>query len=150
MFDKLLHHKLLAEGLEGQGVITEQKVEGAKGQLGVMGFYVGVEGHIKFDDGTQGTFSSKGLDTSKVGDLDIGTIVPVRYDADHAHVVLDIPKLEAAKEAKKKAAAEWLEHHKAEQVAAADAALAKENRRRSLDERGAAWRFSASATPGSG
>ena len=78
----LLHHKLLAEGLEDQGVITGQKVEWAKGQLGVMGFYVGVEGHIKFDDGTQGTFSSKGLDTSKVGDLDVGTIVPVRYDAD--------------------------------------------------------------------
>ncbi len=48
MFGKLLHHKLLAErleGLEGQGVITGQKVEGAKGQLGVLGFYVGVEGH---------------------------------------------------------------------------------------------------------
>ena len=125
MFDKLLHHKLLNEGLEGEGVITEQKVEGAKGQLGVMGFYVGVEGHIKFDDGTVATFSSKGLDTSKVGDLDIGTIVPVRYDAGREHVVLDIPKLEAKKEAKKKAAAEWLERQKAEQIAAADAALAK-------------------------
>jgi hypothetical protein len=125
MFDKLLHHKLLNEGLEGEGVITEQKVEGVKGQLGVMGFYVGVEGHIKFDDGTVAAFSSKGLDTSKVGDLDVGTIVPVRYDAERAHVVLDVLKLEAAKEAKQKAATEWLEHHKAEQVAAADAALAK-------------------------
>ena len=128
MFDKLLHHKLLTEGLEGDGVITEQRVEGAKGQLGVMGFYIGVEGHIKFDDGTQATFSSIGLDTSKVGDLDVGTIVPVRYDAGRKHAVLDIPKLEAAKEAKKKAAAEWLEHHKADQVAAADAALAKHNK----------------------
>ena len=125
MFDKLLHHKLLTDGLEGEGVITEQRVEAAKGQLGVMGFYVGVEGHIKFDDGTEAMFSSKGLDTSKVGDLDVGTIVPVRYDADHRHVVLDIPKLEAKKEAKKKAAAEWLERHKAEEIAAADAALAK-------------------------
>jgi hypothetical protein len=125
MFDKLLHHKLLNEGLEGEGVITEQTVEGVKGQLGVMGFYVGVEGHIKFGDGTVATFSSKGLDTSKVGDLDVGTIVPVRYDADRAHAVLDVLKLETAKEAKKKAAAEWLEDHKAEQVAAADAALAK-------------------------
>jgi hypothetical protein len=43
-----------------------------------------------------------------------------------------------------------LPQHKTEQVAAADAALAKENRRRSLDERGATWRFSASATPGCG
>jgi hypothetical protein len=128
MFDKLLHHKLLTEGLEGEGVITEQRVEGAKGQLGVMGFYVGVEGHIKFDDGTEAKFSSRGLDTSKVGDLDVGTIVPVRYDADHRHVALDIPKLEAKKEAKKKAAAEWLERHKAEEIAAADAALAKGNK----------------------
>jgi hypothetical protein len=128
MFEKLLHHKLLTDGLEGEGVITEQKVEGAKGQLGVMGFYVGVEGHIKFDDGTEAKFSSKGLDTSKVGDLDVGTIVPVRYDVGRAHVVLDIPKLEAKKEAKKKAAAEWLDRHKAEEIAAADAALAKGNK----------------------
>jgi len=34
-------------------------------------------------------------------------------------------KLEAKKEAKKKAAAGWLERHKAEEIAAADAALAK-------------------------
>jgi len=65
------------------------------------------------------------LDTSQVGDLDVGTIVPVRYDAERTHVVLDIPKPEAAKEAKKKASAEWLERQKAQQVAAADAALAK-------------------------
>jgi hypothetical protein len=36
-----------------------------------------------------------------------------------------VPKLEAAKSAKRKAAAEWLERQKAEQIAAADAALAK-------------------------
>jgi hypothetical protein len=125
MFDKLLHHKLLTEGLEGEGVITEQTVEGAKGQLGVMGFYVGIEGHIEFKDGAQVQFSSKGLDTSKVGDLDVGTIVPVRYNDERTHAVLDVIKLEAIKEAKKKAAAEWVEHRKAEQIAAADAALAK-------------------------
>jgi hypothetical protein len=125
MFDKLLHHKLLTEGLEGDGVITGQKVEAAKGELGVMGFYIGVEGHIKFDDGTEARFSSKGLDTSKVGDLDVGTIVPVRYDAGRTHAVIDIPKLEAAKAAKKKAADEYLARQKANKIAAADAALAK-------------------------
>lgn len=125
MFDKLLHHKLLTEGLEGEGVITGQKVEAAKGELGVMGLYVGVEGHIKFGDGTEARFSSKGLDTSKLGDLDVGTIVPVRYDAGRTHAVLDIPKLEAAKAARKKQATEWLEHQKAAKIAAADAALAK-------------------------
>ena len=130
-----LRHELLTDGLEGEGVITEQKVEGVKGQLGVMGFYVGVEGHIKFDNGTEATFSSKGLDTSKVGDLDVGTIVPVRFDADHKHAVLDIPKLEAKKEAKKKAAAEWLERHKAEEIAAADAAIARGNKSGHHDRR---------------
>jgi hypothetical protein len=127
MFDKLLHHKLLTEGLEGDGVITAQKVEAAKGETGVMGFYVGVEGHIKFDDGTEARFSSKGLDTFKLGDLDVGTVVPVRYDASRAHAVLDIPKLEAAKTAKKKAAEEYLARQQAKKIAAADAALAKGN-----------------------
>lgn len=125
MFDKLLHHKLLTEGLEGEGVITRQRVEAAKGELGVMGFYIGIEGHVKFDDGTEASFASKGLDTSKVGDLDVGAIVPVRYDAGREHAVLDVPKLEAAKAAKKQAADRWLERQKAERVAAADAALAK-------------------------
>jgi hypothetical protein len=128
MFDKLLHHKLLTEGLEGQGVITVQKVEGAKGEMGVMGFYIGVEGHLKLHGGPELRFSSRGLDTSKVGDLDVGTIVPVRYDAERTHAVLDIPKLEAERAAKKKAAAEQLERQKAKQVAAADAALARGNK----------------------
>lgn len=137
MFDKLLHHKLLTEGLEGEGVITQQRVEAAKGELGVMGFYIGVEGHVRFDDGTEARFSSKGLDTSKVGDLDVGTIVPVRYDAGRGHAVLDVPKLEAAKAAKKQAADAWLVRHKAEQVAAADAALAKGGKGGGHHDRGA-------------
>jgi hypothetical protein len=133
MFDKFLHRKLLVEGLEGEGVITEQKIEAAKGQLGVMGFYVGVVGRIRFDDGTEATFSSKGLDTSKVGDLDAGAIVPVRYDAEHKHVVIDIPKLEAQKEAKKKAAAELLDLREREAVATAETTLAKRRQNKHHD-----------------
>ena len=125
MLDKLLHHKLLTSGLEGDGVITEQKVEGSKGQTGALGFYVGVEGHIRFDDGTEAKFSSKFLDTSKVGNIDVGTIVPVRYGADHKHAVLDVPKLEAKREAEKRANAERRERRKAQDIAAADAKLAK-------------------------
>jgi hypothetical protein len=128
MFDKLLHHKLLTEGLQGEGVITAQRVEAMKGELGVMGFYVGVEGHIRFADGTEARFSSRGLDTSKVGDLDVGTIVPVRYAAGQAHAALDVPELEARKAANKKAAADRLERHQAEQIAAADATLARHNK----------------------
>ncbi|MEZ0091868.1 hypothetical protein [Streptacidiphilus sp. EB129] len=128
MFDKLLHHKLLHEGLEGEGVVTEQKVEGSKGQTGAMGFYIGVEGRLRFPDGTEGRFHSKGLDTSKVGDLMPGVIVPVRYDADHKHVVLDIPKLEAVQQAKKQARADLAERRKHQAIAAADAKLAKERK----------------------
>jgi hypothetical protein len=128
MFDKLLHHKLLTDGLEGEGVITKRKVIGAKNTLGVMGFYVSVEGHVKFHDGTKADFSSRDLDTYKVGILNVGTIVPVRYDADRAHVVLDVPKLEAIKEAEKKAAAERRERHNAAVIAAADAAVARGNK----------------------
>jgi hypothetical protein len=125
MFDKMLHHKLLTEGLEGEGVITRQKVVGAKNTFGVMGFYVSVEGHTKFGDGTQAKFSSMDLDTWKVGRLNVGTIVPVRYDADRTHVVLDVPKLEATKEAENKAAAEQRERRNAAKIAAADAAVAR-------------------------
>jgi hypothetical protein len=128
MFDKLLHHKLLTEGVEGEGVITEQEVEAAKGSSAVyVDFYFAVKGHIRFDDGTEATFSSHLLETSKIGNLDAGTIVPVRYSADRTHVVLDIPKLEARKEAQKKAAAEREQRRKAREIAAADAALAKRN-----------------------
>src|SRR5215472_4336840 len=128
MFDKLLHHKLFTEGIEGEGVITKKTVEAAKGETGVLGFYIGVEGHIKFDDGTEATFSSRGLDTAKVGDLAAGTIVPVRYNAERTHAAMDVPKLEAEKEAKKKAADKWLERQQAEKIAAADAAIARGNK----------------------
>jgi hypothetical protein len=62
-------------------LITGQRGDGAKGSLGVIGFYVG----------TEAAFSSKGRDPSKVGKLNVGTIVPVRFDADHAHAALDVP-----------------------------------------------------------
>jgi hypothetical protein len=128
MFDELLHHKLLTEGLEGEGVITEQEIEAAKGSSAVyVDFYFAVKGHIRFDDGTEATFSSRLLETSKVGNLDAGTIVPVRYDAGRTHVVLDVPKLEARKAAAGKAAAEREQRRHAQEVAAADAALAKRN-----------------------
>jgi len=128
MFDKVLHHKLLTEGLEGKGVITERKVVGSQDLFGVRGFYVSVAGHVKFGDGTEASFSTRDLDTYKVGILNVGTVVPVRYDEDRAHVVLDVPKLEAMKEAEKKAAAERRQRFEAKRIAAADAAVAKGNK----------------------
>jgi hypothetical protein len=129
MLDKVLHHKLLTRGLEGKGVITGRKVVGAKNTFGVMGFYITVEGHIKFSDGVEARFSSMDLNTYEVGILNVGTIVPVRYDADRAHAALDVPKLEAMREAEKKAAAERRERFQAKKIAAADAAVAKANKR---------------------
>jgi hypothetical protein len=128
MFDKLLHHKLLQEGLEGNGVITKQRVQGMKGDRAYSGFYLGIEGHTQFEDGTQGTFSSNGLDTSKLGDLEVGTIIPVRYSADHKHVVVDVVKLETRHHAKKQAAHDYAEQLKQQQIAAADAKLAQANK----------------------
>jgi len=119
--------KLMSEGLEGQGVITDRRVIAGKGRNAVLGAYVDVEGHINFDDGTEATFSSNGLDTSKIGDLSVGTIVPVRYDASHTSAVLDTAKLGAAKQAEKDTAAEVRESRDAEKIAAADAALAHQD-----------------------
>jgi hypothetical protein len=127
MLDKLPHHKLLTDGLEGEGVVTERKCEMSNG----LDEHFRLEGHIKFDDGTEAKFAAGGLNTAKVGHLEflnVGTIVPVRYDASRTHAVLDIPKLEAKQAARKKAAAEWRERRKAEEIAAADAALAKGNK----------------------
>ncbi|WP_042370692.1 hypothetical protein [Streptacidiphilus neutrinimicus] len=129
MFDKLLHHKLLHEGLEGQGVITKQKVEGMKGDRAYSGFYLGIEGHMKFEDGTEGAFSSMGLDTSKLGDLEVGTIIPVRYSADHKHVVVDVLKLEARHTAWKRKAADFEEQRRQREIASADAKLDQANKR---------------------
>ena len=98
--------KLMSDGLEGEGVITDRRVIAGKGRNAVFGAYIDVEGHIKFSDGTEATFSSNGLDTSKVGDLLVGTIVPVRYDANRTSAVLDAAKLGAAKQAAKDTAAD--------------------------------------------
>ncbi|MBC3844514.1 hypothetical protein GXW82_43335 [Streptacidiphilus sp. 4-A2] len=76
-------------------------------ETGAGGFYIGIEGHITFDDGTQAVFSARRLDPHKLGELDVATIVPVRYSADHQHVVLDTPKLEALRTARKQEAAGW-------------------------------------------
>ncbi|MEY9877470.1 hypothetical protein ABH931_006994 [Streptacidiphilus sp. MAP12-33] len=127
MLEKLLHHKLLREGLEGQGVITARKLGAPMTQNGAGGFYLDVEGHITFDDGTQAVFSSRRLDPHKLGDIDVGAIVPVRYSADRQHVVLDTPRLEAVRTAKKQEAAGWAEQKRQRDIAAADAKLARGN-----------------------
>lgn len=122
MFERALHHQLLAEGLEAEGVITHQSVETAQGGS-FVNFVVGVKGRVTFDDGTTGTFSSKDLATSRYGDLDEGTIVPVRYDADRKHVVLDVYKLEAAQDKRRQQQQASLEQERQVKIAAADADL---------------------------
>lgn len=117
--------QLLEHGLEGQGVITERRVLGGKGRNAVFGAYIAVEGHITLDDRSVATFSSSGLDTSELGDLNVGTIVPVRYDAESRQVVLDIVKLQATKQGENDAAAASKERRDAERIAAADAQLAR-------------------------
>jgi hypothetical protein len=128
MLEKVFHHKLLKEGERGQGVITERRDQGAERSSSHYSTLFEVKGHIQFPDGTQTEFSSEMLNSSKVGSLQEGAIVPVRYDAtDHSKVVLDIPALEEQEKAKREHDLSWLEQEKARRIADADAQTAQAN-----------------------
>jgi hypothetical protein len=125
MLEKVLHHKLLKEGQEGQGVVTERHDQGT--ESGPSGYHIlfEVKGHIKFPDGSEGKFQSELLSSGKVGDLQEGAIVPVRYSAsNHDHVVLDVVALEAATRAARQSREDFAEQRKQEAIAEADAKIA--------------------------
>jgi hypothetical protein len=124
----VFHHKLLKDGERGQGVITERRDQAAESSGSHYSTLFEVHGHIKFPDGTESEFSSEMLNSRKVGSLQEGAIVPVRYDAsDHSKVVLDIPALEEQEQAKIGQDKAWLEERKAQRIADADAQIAPEN-----------------------
>jgi hypothetical protein len=128
MLEKVLHHKLLTQGQQGQGVVTERHDQGT--ESGTSGFHIlfEVKGHIKFPDGSESKFQSELLSSGKVGDIQEGAIVPVRYDAsNHDHAVLDVVALEAAKDAARQRDMDWAEQRKEEAIAEADAKIAGGN-----------------------
>jgi hypothetical protein len=128
MLEKMLHHKLLKEGERGQGVVTKRHDQGSESSNGVYSILFEIQGHIKFPDGTETRFRSEMLSSHKVGDIQEGSIVPVRYDAsNHSKVVIDVLALEQAKHAQVHDAEAYLERRKAQAIAEADAKLAQGN-----------------------
>ncbi|MHB8692567.1 MAG: hypothetical protein ACYDHH_15120 [Solirubrobacteraceae bacterium] len=130
MLGKMLHHKLLNEGEQGQGVVTKKHLGGTTHYAGTKEDFVRFElqGHIEFPDGTQTEFRSKGLRSDKVGNIEVGRIVPVRYDAsDHSKVVLDVVALEAQRTADREQAQARLDTRQEQAIADADAKAAQAN-----------------------
>lgn len=84
---------LLANGARGQGVVSQHQTI-ARSQFGSESWYT-VHVRFRFDDGTE-TEITQSCTREKVGILDIGDKVPIRFDPqNHSAVVLDIPALEA-------------------------------------------------------
>jgi hypothetical protein len=107
------HGQLLESGARGQGVVSRHEMI-ARSQFGDEIWY-SVHVRFRFDDGTE-TEISQGCAREKIGMLEVGDKVPVRFDPkDHSAVVLDVPALETRYR---------------EKVAAADAA-----RKRADDEK---------------
>ena len=128
MLEKMLHHKLLKDGEQGQGVVTKRHDQAAETGTGGFSMLFEIQGHIKFPDGIQTEFKSELLSSHKVGDIQEGSIVPVRYDAtDHSKVVLDVVALEETRKAAVKQAETWLEEEKSKAIAEADAQTAQAN-----------------------
>lgn len=126
MLEKMLHHKLLREGEQGQGVVTKRHDQAAESGTHSFSILFEIEGHIKFPDGTETEFKSEWLSSHKVGDIQEGEIVPVRYDpADHSKVVLDVVALEEKKTAAIEHAQAWDQERKAKAIADADAKIAR-------------------------
>ncbi len=128
MLEKMLHHKLLKEGEQGQGVVTRRHDQATESGTGGFSTLFELQGHIKFPDGSQAEFKSELLNSHKVGDIQEGAIVPVRYDAsDHSKVVLDVNALEEKNRADVDQAQAWVAAEKSKAIAQADAQAAKAN-----------------------
>ena len=128
MLEKVFHHKLLKNGEQGQGVITEMRDQASESSGSHYNTLFAVKGHIKFPDGAETEFSAEMLNSGKVGMLQEGAVVPVRYDAsDHSKVVLDVVALEEQEKSKMQETMDLLEQRKAERIAEADAQTSQGN-----------------------
>lgn len=105
MLEKMLHHKLLKEGERGQGVVTKRHDQAAESGTHEFSILFEIQGHIKFPDGFESEFKSEWLKSGRVGDIEAGALVPVRYDAfDRAEVSNEEQKAKAIAEADAQAA----------------------------------------------
>lgn len=96
------HGELLTSGARGQGVVSRHEMI-ARSQFGAETWY-SVHVRFRFDDGTE-TEITQGCARHKVGMLEVGDKVPVRFDPeDHSKAVLDMPAMEARHQEKVAAA----------------------------------------------
>jgi hypothetical protein len=128
MLEKMLHHKLLKEGEQGKGVVTRRHDQAVESGTHAFSILFEIEGHITFRDGTQTEWGSEWLSSHKVGDIQQGAIVPVRYDpSDHSKVVLDVVALEERKKAEMREDEAGQEERRTKAIADADAQVAGDN-----------------------
>jgi hypothetical protein len=115
------HSQLFTSGAPGQGVVSRHEMI-ARSQFGSETWY-SVHVLFRFDDGTE-TEISQGCARDKVGTLEVGDKVPVRFDpADHSKVVLDMPALEARHQEKIAAASAYRQRADDEKIAKAQAEI---------------------------
>jgi hypothetical protein len=115
------HGHLLTGGAQGQGVVTRHEMI-AHSQFGAETWY-SVHVRFRFDDGTE-TEISQGCACDKIGILEVGDKVPVRFDpGDHSAVVLDLPALEARHREKVAAASAARKRADDEKIAKAQAEI---------------------------
>jgi hypothetical protein len=128
MLERMLHHKLLKEGQQGHGVVTERHDQAAETGTRSYSFRFELRGHIKFPDGAQTEFKSEWLSSHNVGDIREGAIVPVRSDpSDHSQVVLDVVALAEQHKGVLARDKAWVEQSNARRIADADAQAAQAN-----------------------
>jgi hypothetical protein len=117
------NHHLLKHGVEGQGVVTSHKDIAHDQYGGELDYSMHVR--VRFEDGTETEIVHRWTKRTKVGILNVGDKVPVRYDPDdHSKVVIDWPKLEAAHEKKIADAKATLKRFDEERIAKAQAEIA--------------------------
>jgi Lon protease (S16) C-terminal proteolytic domain/Protein of unknown function (DUF3592) len=115
------HGQLLRSGARGQGVVSRHEMI-ARSQFGDETWY-SVHVRFRFDDGTE-TEISQGCARDKIGMLEVGDKVPVRFDpGDHSAVALDMPALEARHQEKTAAASAARKRADDEKIARAQAEI---------------------------
>jgi hypothetical protein len=84
-------HKLMREGARGKAAVVGEQRRGP----GTRDWRQYIDGRFEHPDGSSVTFTDYVLQADVGSDfLEVGDIVPVRYDADdHKRIVLDVPAL---------------------------------------------------------
>jgi hypothetical protein len=87
------HRWLYARGARGLGVVTRHQMIAHAPSGYELGYTV--YARFRFDDGTEAEII-QGCVRDKIGKLEVGDTVPVRFDpGNHSAVVLDMPALKA-------------------------------------------------------